>query len=546
MEEEKKTLLKVLLVDDEPFIRKGLGALIDWEAEGYIIAGEAQNGNEAIEILSGEEYQLIISDIKMPDMSGIELAEYAKAKRITEAKFVFLSGFYDFQYAKSAILCGCSDYVLKPIQKEELLSVLRRIRNDIQEEAGDRMDKSICEKAYLDRNLMALIWGRYDEINLNYVKERLKLTGEVMYIHLEIYMMDDKFAGLSEEKKREQQRKLYNYAGLLLKKLSDYVIFDVTKHGECYDIGIIYSEFMARERNMTDEEWLGWILQELRERMGFEIAACTGSRVRGIEDIAYSYREAAMTRFFRFYQKLEKEPVHRASKRKVQAKNTQEEYFRKELDSLIHGIEIGDKAFIRENAGSLYRRMMDKCMDSELIGLNIQYYMYRLLGLAYEIETDINQEEAMLYIQETAFAPGLPWINEMKFLKFAEAYSDYLMQLRQTSARGVMNRIEAEIEANYAENLSLKSLGEKYYLNSVYLGQIFKKCYGCCFKDYMNGVRLRKAAQMLLRTDDKVYEIAEKVGYRNMEYFINKFESIYGVTPARFRKRNSEASKMLK
>lgn len=540
MNEEKDVLLKVLLVDDEPFIRKGLAALIDWEAEGYVISGEAQNGKEAVLRLSEEDCQLVISDIRMPDMTGIELVEHVKTRGITEAKFVFLSGFYDFQYAKSAILYGCSDYVLKPIQKEELLCILRRIQKNIREEAGGRRDKNIYEKAFLDRNLLALLWGKYDEINVAHVKEKLELHGRIKYIHFEISRGDERFAALTEEKKREQHRQLYNSAVLLFKRLSNHIIFGVTKQGECYDIGVIYSELMAEKKNITNEKWLEWILKELRERTGFEITAYSGNWVSKVEDIACSYREAAMARSFRFYRNPGKELYYDSAKKGSRNKSMQEEYFRKELDGLIHGIEMGDKEFIRENAGKLYRKMMDKGMDSKLIGMNIQYYVYRLLGLAYEIENDINQEEVMRYIQEEAFDSGMPWINEMKFRKFAEDYSDYLLQLRQTSAKGIMNQIEAEIESNYADNLSLKSLGEKYYLNSVYLGQIFKKSYGCCFKEYINGVRMRKAAQMLLRTEEKVYEIAEKVGYKNMEYFINKFESIYGVTPARFRKRNCE------
>lgn len=548
MSDEKDMLLKVLLVDDEPFIRKGLAALIDWEAEGFVIAGEAQNGCEAVLRLSEEDYQLVISDIRMPDMSGIELVEEVKTRKISEAKFVLLSGFYDFQYAKSAILYGCSDYVLKPIQREELLNVLRRIQKKIREEAGGRRDKSIFEKAYLDRNLLALIWGKYDEINVRYAKEKLELKGRIKYIHLEISLLDERFLSQSEEKKRVLHRQLYNYAALLFKRLSNHVIFGVTKEGECYDIGVIYSELMPDKKNMTDEEWLDWVLKELRERMGFEITAFLGGWVSKLEDIAYSYREAAMARSFCFYKipkkDIKKEPAQGTGKKAIQNKNQQDEYLRKELDALIHGIETGDKEFIKENSGELYRKMMDKGLDSKLIGMNIQYYVYRLLGLAYEIENDINQEEVMQYIQEEVFSSGMPWINEVKFRKFAEDYSEYLLQLRQNSARGIMNLIEAEIEANYSDNLSLRSMGEKYYLNSVYLGQIFKKRYGCCFKDYINGVRLRKAAELLLRTEEKVYEIAEKVGYKNTEYFINKFESTYGVTPARFRKRNCEAEKI--
>ncbi len=327
-----------------------------------------------------------------------------------------------------------------------------------------------------------------------------------------------------------------------MKRYADHIIFGVIKKGECYDIGIIYCPFMAQERDMTDNEWLTWFTMELKERAGYDIAVCAGSKVKGIEDIAFSYREATMTRSFRFFQKHEKKTsqAYLLNKKNAASKSNQEEYYRKELDHLIHAIETGDKTFIKENASSLYRRMMEKGMDLELITLNIQYFLYRLLGLAYEIETGINQEEIMKYIQEAAFSSGMPWINELKFLKFAQDYSDYLAQLRQESSKGTINQIEAEIEANYAENLSLKSLGEKYFVNSAYLGQLFKKQYGCCFKDYVNGVRIRKAAEMLLRTDERVYIIAERVGYKNMEYFINKFESIYGITPARFRKRNCE------
>lgn len=538
MKLKEDCLLKVLLVDDEPFIRKGLTALIDWEEEGYLIAGEAHNGCQAVELLKEQDYDLIISDIKMPDMDGIALADYVKRNAVSTVKFIFLSGFYDFQYAKSAIQAGCCDYVLKPIQKEELLSILRRIMSEIQKEEGGRRNKKIWEKAYLDRNLSALLWGKYDEINVKDTRTRMRLTGEMKYIHVEISLKDDNFSALPEEKKRQYQRKMYNYAGLLMKNYADHIIFDVAKQTECYDIGIIYCDSMAKEKRVSDEEWLSWLLYELKERTGYGIVACSGSVVHRIEDIAVSYREAAMTRFLRFFKKDDKKINLTAFKKKNSDKNVQDEYYRKELDTLVHAIEIGDKSYIRENSGILYRRMLDKCIDTQLMGMNLQYFLYRLLGLAYEMETEINQEEVMQYIQEAAFAVGSYEFSGRNFQKFAEDYSEYLQQLRQTSVKGTMSTIEAEIEQNYADNLSLKTLGEKYYINSAYLGQIFKKQYGCSFKDYVNGVRIRKAAELLLRTEEKVYEISEKVGYKNMEYFINKFEGIYGVTPTRFRKRN--------
>jgi two-component system response regulator YesN len=103
--------------------------------------------------------------------------------------------------------------------------------------------------------------------------------------------------------------------------------------------------------------------------------------------------------------------------------------------------------------------------------------------------------------------------------------------VRQNKSKGIIELIEAEIEENYSENISLKNLAEKYYFNSAYLGQLFKKQYGCSFKEYLNNIRIRKAAELMLHTDKKVYEIAVETGYKNLEYFINKFEEVYGVTP---------------
>ena len=94
-----------------------------------------------------------------------------------------------------------------------------------------------------------------------------------------------------------------------------------------------------------------------------------------------------------------------------------------------------------------------------------------------------------------------------------------------------------QIRERYAENLTLKEFGEKYYLNGAYLGQLFRKKFGQSFKDYLNNCRIEQACHLLLRTDKKIYQIAEMVGYRDLDYFVNRFISVKGCTPAKFRKQ---------
>lgn len=534
-------LLRVLIIDDEPFVRQGLKALIDWESEGFIVEDTAENGKDALKYLQHKEYEVIISDIKMPEMDGMELLKYIKKEQISQAAFVFLSGYYEFPYARTAIQYGCYDYILKPVERDELLSMLRRIQElyDVKQNGDEEKDE--YEKAYLDRNLMALIWGKYDETNIHKVEENLRLSEYLKYIHIELFKKSEKYLHMTDESRRNMQRNLYYKARRLLKEYADHVIFDVTKHADCYDIGIIYCTYMSTNRGMSEDEWLVWLLKELTERVEMELSACVGSTVKGISSISDSYREACMVRFLRFFEQQKNKAWYIFHNVVNNSHSSQEDYFRKEMDELVHAVEIYDLDKIVYCIKEVYHKMMDSSVDSEMIGLNIQYLLYRLLGLAYEQDANIDQDEVMQYIRDAAFSFDTLQGNESKLIQFAEEYARYLSQLRQSNAKGILSQVEAEIEAHYAENISLKSLGEQFYVNSAYLGQIFKKQYGSTFKDYLNGVRTRKAAELLLRTDEKVYEIAQKVGYKNMDYFINKFESVYGQTPTRFRKRKQEA-----
>ena len=122
-------MLKVLLVDDEPFIVQGLSLLLDWEKEGCEIAATAQNGKEALAYLRSNKVDLIIADIKMPEMTGLELLETIRREQVSDAYFVILSGYSDFSYAQQAIRYSCMDYVLKPVEKDVLTEIIRKSAN---------------------------------------------------------------------------------------------------------------------------------------------------------------------------------------------------------------------------------------------------------------------------------------------------------------------------------------------------------------------------------------------------------------------------------
>lgn len=199
-------MLKVLLVDDEPFIIQGLKVIIDWENEGFEIAGMVSNGKEALQFLENENVDLVIADIRMPEMTGLELLETLRKK--SDVYFVILSGYADFSYAQQAMQNDCTDYILKPVDKEMLLKVLNKVLVLKNEKNKIDEDNKKMKQAYLAGHLISLIRGKYDEVNLNYVKENMRCEGGARYVEIQVEQFP---AGdeILDSDMRSLQRKMY-------------------------------------------------------------------------------------------------------------------------------------------------------------------------------------------------------------------------------------------------------------------------------------------------------------------------------------------------
>jgi len=192
----------------------------------------------------------------------------------------------------------------------------------------------------------------------------------------------------------------------------------------------------------------------------------------------------------------------------------------------------------------IYNSFKEFKIDLEIIKININYLLCNLINSAKELDSKVNQEEVMQYISSISFEQVVSRGSEKHLQSFSIEFSRYLNQLRQNSFQGILSHIDKEIVEHYMDKLSLKFLSEKYYINSAYLGQIFKKQYKVSFKDYLNSYRIEKAAELLKRSNDKVYNIAEKVGYNNTDYFINKFVQVKEKTPMQYRKQFFKVDKL--
>lgn len=525
--------LKVMLVDDEPFTLEGLSKLIDWESEGYEIVKKASNGLDAYEYIQNNKVDIIFADIQMPKMTGLELLEKIREENISDAYFVIVSGFNDFQYAQQAIRFGSMDYVLKPISRDNLLEILAKASVMKDMELKELKDSAGMKRAYLIQNLMMLLRGKFEDRHLDYIKTNLRLSDSIRYIHIGF----DSISALDEFDEGELislKTQMFDCVKKFLGTSEDHCIKDIPGYEEDYEIGLIYADYMAKERNMSEHEFMDKLYRALEcEGFSIPVVLLIGKTVDDVAKISYSYSSASTLRSFKNFR--EKKSIY-FYEEEMQINERKVALCKKELDAMIAAIEQNDKAAIDANTEKLFDEMETASLVNETINMNTNYLLFRLIHLAVEQDESVNQEEVMLYISEKVFDSEIARGSRLHTKKFAYEFADYLISLRKNVSRGVLADIEKEIEENYAENLTLRELSQKYFVNSSYLGQIFKKKYGMSFKDYLSNYRVQVAAGLLLKSDKKISQIAEEVGYKDTDYFINRFISLKGCTPSKYRK----------
>ena len=515
-------MMKVMLVDDEPFILQGLSVIIDWEKEGCEIVKKASDGQEALHYLRENEVDLIITDIRMPKINGIELLETVRNEKLSEAYIIILSGYNDFKYAQAAIRYSAMEYILKPVQKEQLIENIRRQR---------------MQRGYLLQNMTALLQGKGKEQNISYVKENFRCGGGVRYLHIclnDLSALDE----MSDEEVSELKDRIYGQVSGYLRENEDHLFKDFFVYEEDYEIGFIYCDYMAKERNLSEEEFMK-ALQKTAQG-GSEklpVILLVGKWVEDIAKVSHSYSSACVLRSFKGFQDMKSIYYY---EKEVQVNPSRTVLCIQSLNDLVKAVEQNDTLLINKSVDALFVEMDRLDRTRETVTMNLNWLIFRLLNLAMEQDESVNQDEVLSYISESVSKEEIIRGSRVHMRKFACECAEYLVQLRKNVSGGILAEIENEVKEHYMENLTLRELGQKYYINSSYLGQIFRKRYGQSFKNYLNNYRIKEAASQLIKTDEKISRIAEDVGYRDLDYFISRFIEQEGCTPSRYRKSARE------
>ncbi|BCN31299.1 response regulator transcription factor [Anaeromicropila herbilytica] len=517
-------MMKVFIADDEINVRQGLKNIIDWKELGFDICGEAGNGVACLEGIMKENPDLVLLDIQMPKMQGIQVAKHAREQGY-KGKIIILSGYSDFEYAKSAIPYGIDYYLLKPIDEDELTNAVTNVYRLIMK---DKQEKGLAQQYFIKARgsiLRDIILGRQNQAVLEDADKNLELKhldlNRSCYRVLLIEQLSSNVEHLFGENDIQSLFHLYN------NDLSDleHVVIDNT------NVLLIKGETLIHRISRVIESFE--VMENATRGMSFIVA---GKIVTNLNEIHNSYKTCRMIMDRKFFTPKDHFVIEESNYQleKDMAYDVTEIESSKYHDMLYKNIESYNRAGIKETLQILNQNLMQSYHSEDSIKNFIT-------GIFLHIKHDVKHDYKKCDIQLDSNTDIIATIQKMNFLyEIIHYVEDQMVQIIKaignSTCESILSDILHYIDLNFRKNLKLETIAAVFGYNSAYLGKVFTKNMGVNFNSYVDKVRINYAKELVLEDRLKVYEIAENVGYKNLDYFHRKFKRYVGYSPAEYRK----------
>ncbi len=529
---------RILLADDEEEVRKGIIRKIEWERLGFEVVGDAENGEDALEKIEQLRPDVVMTDIRMPYMDGLALTARIRQK-YPSMKVLIFSGYDDFEYAQQAIKLNVTEYILKPVNGEELTEILSRVRENLDEEIARRRDESLLRERY--NNSLPVI----RELFLNELVRGTAREEEVRP-KLEEYGVDILDAqGLAAavvsvewEQERassfwQQERKLIpiSVRSLVEDHLRGY--FRFVSFNSANGIAII-AAIDGHNTQTGFIDLLADICKETRRILGVTVTIGVGYGSRRPENIGESYQSAVDALGYKAIVGTggtiyinDMEPVNRG---KLQLSQ-------KDEDELENRIKFGTPESIEAQVKALAGRMDDTRAHAS----QYQIYMLSLVNCITRLMQQYDMDLRLIFDADGSFMRLPDGEREREgfalwMIRAACRMNEAIGRRRDSTTRQVIEEARQYIEEHYQDpELSVEMICRQFHMSPAYFSTLFRKETGKTCVAYLTDVRLNKAVELLNHTSDKTYVIAQKVGYQEQNYFSYVFKKRFGVSPTKYR-----------
>jgi len=535
-------MIKILLVEDEEIIREGLKNEIDWNSVGYEIAGTAKDGLQAMEVIEDIKPDLIITDVRMPFMDGLELIE--KVKEIyPETFFIVISGHEEFEYAKKAIELGVTEYVLKPVALNHLVGTLEKIRTNISNRIRNKSEtlylkkKSLVNERLLKEQLFrSIIFKQISIENIHKKIQEENITELGKYCVVLIMQIDD-YLFLTQEMDSEQIKTLNqsvsNTVEAILNKDENIIFFKVSKHE--YIICIV--EYEKRVLEQKTRKAIEEINTKLTDQNGASATIAIGGCYDSLEKLSESYTDAFATLDYKFV--IGKGDCIRFDDDRIKEfVETDGEDYRFILD-IVKEVKRFDKDETNKKIHLLIKKFNLEggkfTLRLQITISNIYTEIVKMLkengGSIEEVFSNPIKVYKNILLQETSKEV------ERKLCDMLEEIINYLQIKKQNKFSDIIKNAKEYIVENYDnKDLSLADIANHVSVATCYFSAVFSQELGQTYKDFLTDLRIGKAKEFMETSKFMDYEICYKVGYNNPTYFSTIFKRKTGKSPTEFRK----------
>lgn len=540
--------IKVFLVEDEMVIRRGIKNSIDWEKEGYIFCGEASDGELAYPMIIKEKPDILITDIRMPFMDGLELCKLVK-KELPNIKILILSGYDEFDYAKEAIRLGVTEYLLKPISSGKLLEALNGVSESIRREKEDKdlVRKYMEEMRENTEHEKQKFFEQMIAGNLS-MADALE-TGKKYEMNLSAGMYNLLLFRFTLGKEKRKSGELLGEAEYAIEKLTERLeyVFEFQRGVE----GWAFLLMADNEEQMSERvKELSKDLEEIMKNYStIAYFGGIGQPVARLRELEESFREAERALAARFTMELNRiisvedirmaqnvdtlDDIEITSFGEIEKTRTMLEKF------LNNGAEDEIDEFVDVYINELPEENLKSVLMRQYIIMDAYIVMMSFCEKIEGIEGEMQAQSEELK-------------NSMKTIQTLEEIKNYIRMLlkkiigvRDTiSGRRYSNIIEIakdQIRKTYmSDEISLNTIAAEVGMSPSYFSSIFSKGMGKTFVEYLTEIRMDRAKELLMCSSMKTSEIGYEVGYKDPHYFSYIFKKTQNCTPKEFRARGKK------
>lgn len=521
-------MAKVLLIDDEIHVRSLMKYLIHWEELGLTLAGEYDNAEDALAQMQQDPADIVITDICMPGMDGLEMIAQMQQSN-SDCSFVLISGYRDFEYAKKAIGLGVSEYIVKPINEEEINRVLRKvITGAVKNRQGDTRTGELRQKLYptLIRK------GKRVEPDVGETYGfHFALDGQYRILQLG-------FCNCSEEDNtREIIEEFYHTlredVGAYCYETEGFSLSELR-----YDILLQYE----KERDGQILRCIDMVYRNMVQRhkadLPYRFYLSVGQAVGTITDICQSIDSAhffmsgrlgygntrvyiadILPKFARIME--ENQPIPRETVREFERfiETMNAEGIRSVIRKLFKGLQE------RKEQNYIFYFYLIRDLNSIMMSVfqRLQIHPSDMNRMEQELEEEMDNCDSVTMLQIMTERYCIDQVNRC-------------LDGKQDNAQVYVNLAKKYIDEHYAEEISLQTIADLAHVNAAYLSSVFKKTTGINYLTYLTEVRMEKAKELLCQLDMNLSQIANAVGYTSTRYFSKTFENEVGMKPSEYRR----------